>query len=67
MKSRCRIDRIEEVAPTSHAEFMFRSALYTLTRIVDGRSFCVRMPRRPAWQPGDVVTLETAVLEAGYA
>ena len=67
MSSRCRIDGMEEVPPLSHADFMFRSAIYMLTRLDDGRSFRVRMPRRTAWRPGDVITLETAALEAGNA
>jgi len=58
---------MEEVPPISHAEFMFRSAIYTLTRLADGRSFRVRMPRQRAWQSGDVVTLEDTALEAGAA
>ena len=64
MSSQCRIDGIEEVRPASHAEFMFRSAIFTFTRLADGRTFRVRMPRQKAWRPGDVVTLEDAVLEA---
>ena len=67
MRSRYRIDQVEEVPPISHAEFMVRSAIYTVTRLADGRTFRVRLPRRHAWQPEDVVTLEDAVLEAGAA
>jgi len=67
MSSQCRIVGIEDIPPKSHADFMFRSSIYTLLRLADGRSFRVRMPRKRAWQPGDVVTIRDAALESGAA
>jgi len=67
VSSRCRIDGIEEVPPLSHAEFVFRPAIYTVTRLSDGRSFRVRMSQQAAWRLGDVVTLENAALEARHS
>lgn len=64
MSLRCRVDGVEEMRPTSHAEFLFRTVVYRITRLADGRSFRVRMPGRTAWRPGDEVTLENALLEA---
>lgn len=64
MRAQCRVDGVQETAPASHAEFLFRTVIYTITRLNDGRAFRIRMPRRTGWRPGDVVTIENATLEA---
>ena len=64
MVSPCRVDSIEESAPLSHADFLFRSVTYTVTRVSDGRTFRLRMPKRPAWRRGEVVSVEDALLES---
>lgn len=65
MSSICRVDGIEEPAWVSHADFLFRTVVYTLTRLSDGRAFRIRTARRPAWRPGEVVSLKDSELETG--
>ncbi len=60
----CRVERIEEPAPASHADFLFRTVIYRLTRLSDGRAFRIRTARRPAWRPGEVVSIKESELEA---
>jgi hypothetical protein len=65
MTVECRVDRIEAVAPDSHADFMFRSVLCTLIRVADGRVFRVKMPQSVGLRPGEIVQVERWRLNEG--
>lgn len=63
MRTECRVDRIEETRPISHADFLFRTAIYIVTRLADGQAFRVQLPRHAAWRAGDVVTIDASALD----
>ncbi len=67
MRSQCRVEGVKPVAPISHADFMIPIVVYSTTRLIDGRSFRVRMPRRTVWRRGEIVTLENSSLKMGNA
>jgi hypothetical protein len=57
------VERIEEVRPLSHADFLFRKVVCTLVRLTDGRAFRIRMNPSRCWSAGEVVALDEGRLE----
>ena len=57
-----KIEKVEDLKPLSHADFLFRKVLLTLVRLTDGRIFQVRRSPSHCGSPGDVVELDERLI-----